>query len=152
MTTTANQPKELWEAVLGDLQMHVTRPNYETWLKNTVGIAFRDGEFVVGTPNAFVAEMLEQRMYSLISLTAERVVKGPVEVRFQVLLSEEVDAADEPEDADDQRLTEAEPTGVLHPTFSPKATSGVSSWANPMSWLTPPPRLCRIGPAKCIAP
>ena len=121
MTTTANQPKELWEAVLGDLQMHVTRPNYETWLKNTVGIAFRDGEFVVGTPNAFVAEMLEQRMYSLISLTAERVVKGPVEVRFQVLLSEEVDATDEPEDADDQRLTEAEPTGVLHPTFSPKA-------------------------------
>ncbi|HBD82898.1 MAG TPA: chromosomal replication initiator protein DnaA, partial [Dehalococcoidia bacterium] len=93
MTTTANQPKELWEAVLGDLQMHVTRPNFETWLKNTVGIAFRDGEFVVGAPNAFVAEMLEQRMYSLISLTAERVVKGPVEVRFQVLLSEEVDAA-----------------------------------------------------------
>ncbi len=59
MTTTANQPKELWEAVLGDLQMHVTRPNFETWLKNTVGIAFRDGEFVVGAPNAFVAEMLE---------------------------------------------------------------------------------------------
>jgi len=55
MTTTANQPKELWEAVLGDLQMHVTRPNFETWLKNTVGIAFRDGEFVVGAPNAFVA-------------------------------------------------------------------------------------------------
>ncbi|MDP6513602.1 MAG: chromosomal replication initiator protein DnaA [SAR202 cluster bacterium] len=121
MTTTANQPKELWEAVLGELQMHVTRPSFETWLKNTVGIAFRDGEFVVGTPNAFVAEMLEQRMYSLISQTAERVVKAPVEVRFQVLISEDGEADYEPGDSVGQSAAESEPMGVPQPGFNPKA-------------------------------
>ena len=84
MTTTAEHPRQIWDAALGQLQLHVTRPNFETWLKNTVGVAYRDGEFVVGAPNAFVAEMLEQRMYSLISRTLESVVKSEVEIRFEV--------------------------------------------------------------------
>ena len=87
MTTIANQPRDLWNAVLGELQLHVTRPSFETWLRRTEGIAYQGGEFTVGTPNAFVAEMLEQRMYSLISQTVERVVKAPVEVLFRVALS-----------------------------------------------------------------
>ena len=88
MTTTAEHPRQIWDAALGQLQLHVTRPNFETWLKNTVGVAYRDGEFVVGAPNAFVAEMLEQRMYSLISRTLESVVKSEVEIRFEVTTAE----------------------------------------------------------------
>ena len=64
--------------------MQVTKPNFDTWLKHTSGLAYTDGEFVVGTPNAFVAEMLEQRMYSLIAQTVEGVVEAEVEVRFAV--------------------------------------------------------------------
>ncbi len=86
---TTQQAKQVWEAVLGELQLQVTRPSYETWLKETVGIACNADEFVVGTPNTFVAEMLEQRMYSLISQAMERVTKGSVEVRFQVLQKDE---------------------------------------------------------------
>ena len=85
---TTQQAKEVWQAALGELQLQVTRPSFETWLKDTVGIGHHDGEFIVGTPNAFAAEMLEQRMYSLISEAMERVTKGRVEVRFQVLSSE----------------------------------------------------------------
>ena len=88
MTTTVEHPRQIWDAALGQLQLHVTRPNFETWLKNTVGVAYRDGEFVVGAPNAFVAEMLEQRMYSLISRTLESVLKSEVEIRFEVTTSE----------------------------------------------------------------
>ena len=35
--------RTLWEAALGQLQLQVTRPNYETWLRNTVGLALEDG-------------------------------------------------------------------------------------------------------------
>ena len=84
--TTAEHPRQIWDAALGQLQMHVTKPNFETWLKNTVGIAYRDGEFIVGVPNAFVAETLEQRMYQLISRSLESVVETEteLEIRFQV--------------------------------------------------------------------
>ena len=84
MVATSSDPGQLWAAVLGQLQMQVTKPNFDTWLKHTSGLAYSDGEFVVGTPNAFVAEMLEQRMYSLIAQTVEGVVEAEVEVRFAV--------------------------------------------------------------------
>ena len=87
MTTTDHRPQEVWDSALGRLQLKVTRPNFETWLKNTVGVSYQDGEFTVGAPNAFVAEMLEQRMYSLISQTLESVVDAEVEVRFTVTSS-----------------------------------------------------------------
>ena len=94
MTTIAAGPRQLWEAALGHLQLLVTRPNYDTWLKNTIGKDFSDGLFIIGTPNAFVSEMLEQRMYSIISQTLERVIETPVEIRFEVVAPDTV--IDEP--------------------------------------------------------
>ena len=80
----------LWQAVLGDLQVQITRPSYETWLKDTVGLTQDDGEIMVGTPSAFVSEMLEQRMYSLISDSVERVLQRTARVRFKVMPSEDM--------------------------------------------------------------
>ena len=84
---TTDEAQELWSSALERLQERVTGPNYETWLKNTVGVGYADGEFTVGAPNAFVAEMLEQRMYSLISQTLEALVEREVEVSFAVASS-----------------------------------------------------------------
>ncbi len=111
MTTTADRPRQIWDAALGQLQLHVTRPNFETWLKNTIGVAYRDGEFVVGAPNAFVAEMLEQRMYSLISRTLESVVKSEVEIRFEVTSPDGETAA--LHSADETHVQPAEPAAPV---------------------------------------
>ena len=46
-----------WTDALGQLHLHVTRPNFETWLKHSVGLEVSDGHFVVGAPNAFITEM-----------------------------------------------------------------------------------------------
>ena len=81
------EARATWQTALGHLKERVTRPNFETWLTHSVGLAQGDGYFVVGVPNAFVAEMLEQRMYSLIARTLERVVKQDLEVRFNVRLN-----------------------------------------------------------------
>lgn len=75
----------IWEAVLGDLQLQVPRPSFETWLKGTSGLSLSKERFVVSTPSAFVAEMLEQRMYSLINQTIERTLGTKVELSFKVL-------------------------------------------------------------------
>ena len=79
-----DNPRQIWEAVLGELELQVPRPSFETWLKGTAGARMSDSEFVVITPNAFVAEMLDQRMYSLIAQSLEKVVGDEVEVRFEV--------------------------------------------------------------------
>ncbi|MDP3062760.1 MAG: chromosomal replication initiator protein DnaA [Chloroflexota bacterium] len=78
------KPSELWAAVLGDLELQVTRPTYQTWLKETAGVALQDNTLTVKVPTPFAAEWLEKRMYRLIQTTAQRVGQAPLEVQFQV--------------------------------------------------------------------
>jgi chromosomal replication initiator protein len=124
MVATSSDPGQLWAAVLGQLQMQVTKPNFDTWLKHTSGLAYADDEFVVGTPNAFVAEMLEQRMYSLIAQTVEGVVESEVEVRFAV--ESTFDASEQ--SADPSPESEPAPGPLLAPT--PSGASGRSPTLN----------------------
>jgi len=53
-----NGAHDLWQTALAQLQLQVTRPNYDTWLKDTVGVQFGDGLFVVGAPNDFATAWL----------------------------------------------------------------------------------------------
>ena len=85
MSSRTQQPGQIWDAALGELQLQVARPAFETWLRDTDGVAHRDGEFIVGTANAFVSEMLEHRMYPLIERAIEHVIGEPTAVRFQVV-------------------------------------------------------------------
>ena len=50
--------QRIWNTALGQLQIHITRPNYDTWLKDTEGLRVEPGIFVVGVPTEFVKEML----------------------------------------------------------------------------------------------
>ncbi len=77
-------PQAIWEAALGELQVQVTQPNFDTWLKDTEGVKYRDDVFVIGAPNAFVAEWLESRLKSLIKKALTGIVGNAVEIRFVV--------------------------------------------------------------------
>jgi chromosomal replication initiator protein len=79
--------KNLWERALTELQLQVTRPNYETWLKDTVGLRFDNGFFVVGAPNDFATEWLSTKLRPLIAKTLSSIIGHPVEVSFQLLSS-----------------------------------------------------------------
>ena len=69
--------------MLGELQLCVPKPSYDTWLQGTSGGSFVDGRFTISTPNAFVSEMLERRMHSVISQAVEKVVGDGVEIAFE---------------------------------------------------------------------
>jgi chromosomal replication initiator protein len=77
--------QNLWEVALAELQLQVTRPNYETWLKDTVAVRFDNGLFVVGAPNDFATEWLSTKLRPLIAKTLSGIIGHPVEVTFQLL-------------------------------------------------------------------
>ena len=81
--------KKVWKAVLGDLQLQVPKPMFETWLKRTKGISHNETTFIVGAPTAFAVEWLERRQYHAIQTIVEKVTRLPLEVQFQVLGSQE---------------------------------------------------------------
>jgi len=76
--------QEIWEAALGELQLQVTKPNYHTWLEKTEGLTYQGNQFVVGVPNAFVAEYLDKNQRSLIEKTLIGLTHPEVKVAFHV--------------------------------------------------------------------
>ena len=80
--------REVWRAVLGELELQLPRPTFETWLKQTEGISSNDSSFVVEVPTPFAVAWLERRMYQTIQRTVERVTQRPLEVQFQVKTAE----------------------------------------------------------------
>jgi chromosomal replication initiator protein len=77
-------PEALWEVALGQLQLQVTRPNYQTWLRDTAGLALEDGTFTVSVPTDFIAEWLRDRLSDLITKTLSGIVGQPLQVAFRV--------------------------------------------------------------------
>lgn len=75
---------DLWRSVLGQLELQVTRPVFETFLKDTQGASLRDNVLTVSAPTPFVAEWLNRRAYRLIQKAVRRLNGDPVELRFQV--------------------------------------------------------------------
>jgi chromosomal replication initiator protein len=76
--------QRIWNTALGQLQLHVTRPNYDTWLKDTEGLRVEPGHFVIGVPTEFIREWLGTRMRSLVSQTVGHILGRPTEVSFEI--------------------------------------------------------------------
>jgi chromosomal replication initiator protein len=76
--------REVWRAVLGELQLQLPRPTFETWLKQTEGISYDDSRFVVEVPTPFAIAWLERRMYQAIQKTLEKVTGRLLDIQFRV--------------------------------------------------------------------
>ena len=76
--------QDVWDSVLDKLRGHVSRPAYETWLSESSGAAYAEGQFVVGTANSFTSEMLQNRMHPLIERALRDVTHTDVIVQYAV--------------------------------------------------------------------
>jgi len=67
--------EELWNAVLSDIELRVSKPNYLTWLKNSRLLENREGSALVALPNSFAKEWVESKYHKLI-LGSMRSING----------------------------------------------------------------------------
>jgi len=54
---------ELWLAVLGGLELSLSKANFTTWFRNTFIASFGDGDVVIGVPNLFTKAWLEKKYH-----------------------------------------------------------------------------------------
>jgi chromosomal replication initiator protein len=76
--------RQVWHAVLGDLQLRLSRSDFETWFQGTSIAAFEDGLVVISTPNSFAKQWLERRAGDLIRRALSNVLGYSVQVRVVV--------------------------------------------------------------------
>ena len=53
----------LWQAVLGELELNLSKANFATWFKHTAIISNEDGHVIVAVPNIFTKEWLEKKYH-----------------------------------------------------------------------------------------
>lgn len=63
--------QELWQIALSEIELSISKANFITWFKNTNVISNKDGKIVIGVPNGFTKEWLENK-YNKIVLRALR--------------------------------------------------------------------------------
>jgi hypothetical protein len=74
----------LWERVKLELAMQMSKPNFETWFRDTKLISL-DGEvLVIAAPNPYTAEWLQTRCIPLLRKTIAAIVERPVECHVVV--------------------------------------------------------------------
>ncbi len=59
--------KQLWEAILGELELSLSKANFTTWFKNTFILQMNDHEIIVAVPNAFTKAWLEKKYHKYIT-------------------------------------------------------------------------------------
>jgi chromosomal replication initiator protein len=120
--------REIWKAVLGELQLQLPRPTFETWLKHTDGVSYDEHQFVVEAPTPFAVAWLERRMYNAIQKTVEKVTDRPLDVVFRVRQGHEAENGSvtssgqtlELESGQDE--IQVKPQAQLPAAFNPKYT------------------------------
>ncbi|HET7529287.1 MAG TPA: chromosomal replication initiator protein DnaA [Candidatus Saccharimonadales bacterium] len=78
------QESGLWQAVLGEIELSVSRGNFVTWFKNTQLVRNKDEVLVVGVPNIFVKNQLERKFNDLVlEVLAKNGVK-PQKIEYKI--------------------------------------------------------------------
>jgi len=76
--------KQAWEATLGQLQMEMPKAAYDTWVRDAEVVTYEDGSFVIGVPNAYARDWLQNRLSSTVTRLLTGIMNRTVEVRFIV--------------------------------------------------------------------
>ncbi len=79
--------QQLWQAILGNLEVTLSKANFTTWFKNTAILERNDDNIVVSVPNSFTKEWLQNK-YNTDILKALRIIEPEIkEVKYQIVSS-----------------------------------------------------------------
>jgi len=69
---------ELWQAVLGELELSLSKANFTTWFKQTFISEVRENSVIVGVPNLFTKAWLEKKYAKEILQSLQDLTNGTV--------------------------------------------------------------------------
>lgn len=92
-------PKTVWQMALAELALQMTSATYDTWVRDTSIMAYEDGEFIIGAPNSYARDWLDNRLRATIKRTLGGIMRRSVQVNFRV----------KPQPAEDTEMTEGAP-------------------------------------------
>lgn len=78
LSTSPMLNHEIWQTVLAELELTISKPNFITWFKNTGILTNQQGQVIICVPNAFTRAWLEKKYHQIIIKSLERVTGKPI--------------------------------------------------------------------------
>ncbi len=77
--------EKLWQAVLGELEISLSKANFTTWFKDTFILTDEDEKITIGVPNAFTREWLKNKYHPQIIEALKNITKKNVrEIVYEI--------------------------------------------------------------------
>ncbi len=78
------EQSSLWQAVLGEIELSVSRGNFVTWFKNTALLKQEPDRIVIAVPNVFIKQQLEKKYDQLIRETLSKNGANSAVVEYKI--------------------------------------------------------------------
>ncbi len=82
--------KKLWDSVLVEMELSLSKPNFNTWFKDTSIAKQEDGAITLGVPNTFVQDWLGSKFHNTI-LKALRTLSPNIQSLHYLISKENLD-------------------------------------------------------------
>ena len=76
--------EEIWQAALNELEMEVSRANFNTWLRNTKALNKEDGLFFIAVPDSFTKEWLENKYYDKVLVILKNLSRDIHGIKYEI--------------------------------------------------------------------
>ena len=78
---------QLWQSVLGEIELSLSKANFTTWFKNTFISSFENDKIIICVPNTFTKAWLEKKYHKQIAGALENVSNKKIgEIYYKVEL------------------------------------------------------------------
>lgn len=108
--------EELWALTLENISEHISKPSFETWLKDTYANHLDNDTLTISAPNEFARDWLEGRYTTLISDIVLEITGARLSIKFVV---------------PDSNVTEKDPKPAPKPVQQPDQQTQPKTMLNP---------------------
>lgn len=115
--------QQLWQAVLGNIEVSLSKANFTTWFKHSTIIEKNGDYIVVSVPNVFTKDWLQTKYNTELLKTLRAIAPEVREIRYQVLGNNAVPSAPGQKN---QETARTHGGGVVH-----QASTALSTGLNP---------------------
>lgn len=148
------QPTGLWPAVLGEIELSISRGNFMTWFKPTQLLKCDTDSVVIGVPNVFIKQQLERKYSPLIKETLAKNGVSTAKIEYKIHTAPVKKTPDDPAQLGGGNGGEtASPPVSSDPQRQPAGSHPQSAFAmsTPPARPSPPVPAPNTTPSSCTA-
>jgi chromosomal replication initiator protein len=79
-----DEKQRVWNSVLGEIELNISKPQFNTWIKNTYPISMDEKEIVICVPSAFTRDWLENKFNVTILNSIQKITGSIKRVKYVV--------------------------------------------------------------------